>query len=61
MQVKLEVTLEIDNDQLDELTDKGEGVPEIDKRVRDSITLKPSNERQPVNEICEIRILKYYE
>ena len=60
MQVKVEVTLEIDTDQLDELTEKGEGVSEIDKRVRDSITLKPSNERQPVNEISEIRIIKYF-
>ena len=60
MQVKVEVTLEIDTDQLDELTEKGEGVPEIDKRVRDSITLKPSNERQPVNEISKIHIIKYF-
>ena len=61
MQVKVEVLLDLDTDQLDELTAKGEREKEIDTRVKNSITVKPVNERQPVTEILEVRVIKYYE
>lgn len=56
----LEVTVEIDEDQLEELESQGEkSYAEIQKRIEKSIILTPSNMRQPVFDIEEVRLMKY--
>ena len=59
MQAKLEVIVELDDDELEELESQGEKETEIDRRVRNSLTLTACNMRKPVNEIVDVRVLKY--
>lgn len=57
---RIEVILEIDEDQMNELESQGEtSSNEIEKRIENAITLTASNMRQPVNEIVEVRLLEY--
>jgi len=59
MQAILEVIVEIDTDQMEELQKQGENEHQIERRIRNSITLKESCMRQPVEGISEVRIIKY--
>ena len=59
MLVRLEVTVEIDDDQLEELELQGNQPADIDGKISRAITLVGSNLRQPVNDIYDVRVVKY--
>ncbi len=57
---KLEVTLLIDQKQWEELIKKGYTDRHLAQMVKNSFSLKDLGFRQPVSDIQEVTLLKYY-
>ena len=57
---KLEVTLLIDQDQWDELINKGFTERHIAQMIKNTLTLREPGFRQPVSDMKEVTLLKYY-
>ena len=56
---KLEITLELNEDQIAELKEKGYTDLHIQKAIERSITLTESNVRQPVQDMVSVVITGY--
>ncbi len=59
MLAKLEITLQINTDQFDEMLHQGYSAGMLQQEIKKTITLMPSHQRKPVNDIFEVKFVEY--
>ena len=59
MLAKLEITLQINTDQIDDLIKQGYSAGMLQQEIKNAITLMPSHLRKPVNDIFEVKFVEY--
>ena len=59
MLAKLEITVQINIDQLDDMIRQGYSAGMLQDEIKKTITLMPSHQRKPVNDIFEVNFIEY--